>query len=194
MRPGQIAHLDQNRDNNALSNLAFLCLDHHDEYDSSTSQRKGFTLNEVKLLRDELHDTINKAFSQQVHFGEILTPPADPFAGSWIRLDCGINSAEIKLIPLPDSHEGATQYFISGFALWGADRERGPNLGTLEFVGEMTKNRTIVYSRGSFGNETVTQMTFFATGELVVVEQNWIGEYGMNVAFEGFYKRAEFAR
>jgi hypothetical protein len=36
IRQGQIAHLDGNASNNAEDNLAFLCFDHHDQYDSSS--------------------------------------------------------------------------------------------------------------------------------------------------------------
>lgn len=52
---GQIAHLDRNRTNNVEDNLAFLCLDHHDEYDSKTSQSKGLTEQEVKVYRGQLY-------------------------------------------------------------------------------------------------------------------------------------------
>lgn len=57
-KKGQIAHLDQNRSNNSEDNLAFLCFDHHDEYDSKTSQSKGLTIGEVKHYRDMLYDEI----------------------------------------------------------------------------------------------------------------------------------------
>ncbi len=54
---GQIAHIDQNPSNDSLENLVFLCLDHHDAYDSSTSQSKGYTQDELKHYRDELYST-----------------------------------------------------------------------------------------------------------------------------------------
>jgi hypothetical protein len=44
IRHGQIAHLDRDNSNNASDNLAFLCLKHHDLYDSTTSQSKNFTV------------------------------------------------------------------------------------------------------------------------------------------------------
>ena len=56
VKQGQIAHLDKNRDNHADDNLAFLCLPHHDQYDSVTSQSKSFRRAEVKVYRDELYD------------------------------------------------------------------------------------------------------------------------------------------
>jgi hypothetical protein len=46
--------LDQDRGNNALENLAWLCLEHHDAYDSRTSQSKGMTEGELRRYRDEL--------------------------------------------------------------------------------------------------------------------------------------------
>lgn len=53
-RPGQIAHLDRNPANNDLSNLVYLCLEHHDAYDSKTSQSKGYLAGEVRAWRDKL--------------------------------------------------------------------------------------------------------------------------------------------
>lgn len=66
IKQGQVAHLDQNRDNNRPDNLAFLCLSHHDLYDSQTSQSKGFTISEVKVYRDELYSHTQKFAIQRV--------------------------------------------------------------------------------------------------------------------------------
>lgn len=59
---GQIAHIDRNRANNGESNLAFLCLPHHDEYDSRTSQSKGITQAELVHARNELNSYIEANF------------------------------------------------------------------------------------------------------------------------------------
>ncbi len=56
VKRGQIAHLDQDPSNFTKDNLAFLCLPHHDQYDSKTSQSKHFTINEVKWYRKELYE------------------------------------------------------------------------------------------------------------------------------------------
>lgn len=53
-KKGQIAHLDRDAANNTPNNLAFFCLEHHDQYDSRTSQSKGLTDDEVKRYRTEL--------------------------------------------------------------------------------------------------------------------------------------------
>lgn len=63
VKPGQIAHLDHDNKNNELDNLAFLCLTHHDQYDSKTSQSKGFRENEIKKFRTELYDNVGAALS-----------------------------------------------------------------------------------------------------------------------------------
>jgi hypothetical protein len=53
-KKGQIAHLGRDPSNNDPDNLAFLCLEHHDQYDSRSSQSKGFTPEEVKRYRAAL--------------------------------------------------------------------------------------------------------------------------------------------
>jgi len=59
-KQGQIAHLDGDRSNNDPDNLAFLCLRHHDRYDSRTSQSKGLTVGEVKRYRGELYQVVKE--------------------------------------------------------------------------------------------------------------------------------------
>lgn len=51
---GQIAHLDKDRSNPAEENLAFMCLAHHTQYDSRTSQHKNYTALEIKAARARL--------------------------------------------------------------------------------------------------------------------------------------------
>jgi hypothetical protein len=53
-KKGQIAHLDRDPSHNDPDNLAFLCLEHHDQYDSRPSQSKGLTPEEVKRYRAAL--------------------------------------------------------------------------------------------------------------------------------------------
>lgn len=188
LKSGQIAHLDKNSANHAEPNLAFLCFTHHDEYDSRSSQRKNFTIGEVREFRAELYTTINRAFTQQVHFGEISTPPEDPYAGSYIRI--GGSSAELVLTPIPDSFEGAAQYYIGGSALYGEDRPNGPNMGVLEFVGRMRDTGYIVHERDNGLVVAVTNLKFEPGGELTVSEDGIFGQYGAGVTFTGRYQRA----
>ena len=55
IKQGQIAHLDQDPGNNNESNLAFLCFDHHDQFDSKTRQSKNLTVKEISRYRSELY-------------------------------------------------------------------------------------------------------------------------------------------
>ena len=57
-KDGQIAHLDKDPSNSALDNLAYLCLRHHNQYDSRRSQSKGLTIGEVKRFREELYQAL----------------------------------------------------------------------------------------------------------------------------------------
>jgi len=55
VRKGQIAHLNRDRSDSRFENLVYLCLEHHDEYDSRTSQSRGFSAAEVRDYRDRLY-------------------------------------------------------------------------------------------------------------------------------------------
>ena len=57
---GQIVHLDGDASNSKEDNLAFLCLEHHDQFDSRTSQGKGFTKDEVVYYRDQLYKDVQE--------------------------------------------------------------------------------------------------------------------------------------
>jgi len=58
IKRGQIAHIDQNSSNSNIENLVFLCLEHHDLYDSKTSQSKNFKPKELKEYKKLLLDYI----------------------------------------------------------------------------------------------------------------------------------------
>ena len=64
---GQIAHLDKNPSNANPDNLAFLCLEHHDQFDSCTSQSKGLTISEVKNYRALLYGSIRELRENDLH-------------------------------------------------------------------------------------------------------------------------------
>lgn len=57
-KAGQIAHLDNDRTNASEDNLAWMCMPHHSQYDSSTRQHKNYTIKEVKQLRALLYEAI----------------------------------------------------------------------------------------------------------------------------------------
>jgi len=63
VRKGQIAHLNHNPADYRFENLVWLCFDHHDDFDSRTSQSKGFKTGEIRHYRDRLYardDLINR--------------------------------------------------------------------------------------------------------------------------------------
>ncbi len=189
LKSGQLAHLNQRHDDNREENLAYLCLDHHDEYDSRTSQRKGLTEAEVRAYRDELYERLAEYLNVPVHFGDLKLPPQDPNAGVWIRTGSGADTAELSLTPIADSMEGLPRYAVTGEALWGAGREHGPNIGDLSFIGVL-HNGVIEMRETRWNNEIHTLRMTFSKGRLTVEEENELGVYGMNVSFRGDYDRA----
>lgn len=87
IKKGQIAHLDGNRNNNNPDNLAFLCFEHHDEFDSKTSQSKGLTRLEVGQYRSELLQHFG-SWSAQLKTNELLS-----FLASQCDLDAMVEGA-----------------------------------------------------------------------------------------------------
>jgi hypothetical protein len=74
VRRGHIAHLNRDSSDSKFDNLVFLCLVHHDEYDSKPSQSKGFSVSEVREYRDRLYakNPAYKSILQNVP--EIIVP------------------------------------------------------------------------------------------------------------------------
>lgn len=134
------------------------------------------------------------AFSQKVHFGYLAIPEADPFAGNYTRIGPISNSAEIIITPLPDDPEGNPQYYISGQALWGADREYGPNMGWMgEVVGIEEEGYMRIHHEPFLDSDRAGITEIFChlnEGLLVVKEHDVIGQYGFNVTFEGTYTKS----
>ncbi len=73
VKKGQLAHLDGDHENDAESNLAFMCFEHHDEYDSTTRLSKGLREKEVKRWRDELYREMEYRFLTVKRHGFELT-------------------------------------------------------------------------------------------------------------------------
>ena len=63
VKGGQIAHINHDSSNSKIDNLAFLCLEHHDLYDSRTSQSKGFSESELRHYRNMLYDYVENRSS-----------------------------------------------------------------------------------------------------------------------------------
>jgi hypothetical protein len=112
-KKGQIAHLDRDPSNNDPDNLAFLCLEHHDQYDSRPSQSKGFTLEEVKRYRAALP--------------EALARPGSPLSDVRVQASAALagvrpGSAEAVLAIRVGNHSPGS-VFIRNISLELADRK-----------------------------------------------------------------------
>lgn len=182
IQQGQIAHLDRDSSNDYIDNLAFLCLNHHDSYDSRTSQSKGFTLAEVKQYRDELYTAIQLAFNVPVSFAEVGNGLSYQITGHYISRDFN-NSAELIIKLLENK-----KYHVTGTSLWGTTHQYGPNIGTLDFVANLNED-TIEYQEQN-GDKTYKLFLKFGEHSIDVSEENWVGAFGMNVNFSGNYQRA----
>ena len=55
---GQIAHLSKDPSRIDEDDLIYLCLNHHDRYDSRTSQSKGLTAGELREYRARLYKAV----------------------------------------------------------------------------------------------------------------------------------------
>lgn len=176
IKSGQIAHLDRKNENNEEGNLAFLCLNHHDIYDSSTRQSKNFTIGEVKAYRNELYLALDMAFGKKGNNFDMVE-------GHYIR-DGEYESAELKV-----KHLESGDYHVTGTALWGKEREYGPNIGELDFIGELI-NDAIEYAHVYPDGKAWRIWLRFKDGFLEVVEDNWMGVHGMNVTFSGTYSKS----
>lgn len=179
IKQGQIAHLDKNPNNNQIENLAFVCLPHHDTFDSRTSQSKGLTSAEVKEFRNELdkyvNDNWNKIIIENHHI------KVDIFTGSYYR------GNEFESSELDIKFLGGNLIHVKGTALWGINREYGPNIGQLDFVTNIELNKA-VFSDSLFDEKYSLELEF-RSNKLVVLENYVAGYFGMNVSFEGEYHR-----
>jgi len=83
-RKGQIAHLNHDRTDASIKNLVYLCLDHHDEFDGTTSQSKGFTSGEVRGYRDRLYQELGSTHPQS-QAEDPLSFLRRPWRSRWLR-------------------------------------------------------------------------------------------------------------
>ena len=181
LKQGQIAHLDRDNANSVEENLAFLCFDHHDQYDSTTRQSKNLTLLELKRFRSELYSAIGMAFAAEVRFGNV-NGAVDDWSGHYIR-NGDYESAELKVTRLSDG-----RYHVKGLALWGKRRKNGPHLGELDFIAEAQRG-VIKYSETHLEGKAYKAVLTFSEKGLTLAEESWAGMFGMNVNFGGEYDK-----
>lgn len=134
---GQIAHVDQNPKNAKPENLVWLCSKHHNSYDSSMSQVKGYTAGELRLFRAELWQAIKRkehlsapksvsaivssAVSNSPYEPLLKSSPRDAVLAAWkdLRL-AAMGVLETKMTfpdntaPIPTSALGSTLTSFAG--------------------------------------------------------------------------------
>ena len=130
VQKGQVAHLDQDNTNFAEDNLAFLCIPHHDDYDSITRQSKGLTEKEVKHWRDDLYKEMEFRFQtiKRRSFELALTSflwqgDPDKFKAQFRLTNTGEKSerSPVVSIRVPDNADGMTYYWSEksqGYGGW----------------------------------------------------------------------------
>ncbi len=89
----QIAHINNNPEDNATENLVPLCFDHHVEYHAKTPLSKGITTHELKGYRDRLFT--------EIEVGTLR------FDGTNLQKDVTVKSVNLKVLPFDQ-----TQYDI----------------------------------------------------------------------------------
>jgi hypothetical protein len=181
IRAGQIAHLDRDSGNNRPDNLAFLCLEHHDEYDSRTSQRKGLLPQEIRAFRKELHEAVLQWASQPATFAPARSTVRG-LEGRYVRQGL-YDEAELQVQRLDDG-----RLHVIGFAVWGTSRPFGPNTGELDFVAPLAEGNSLALTEPTSSGDYQLSLQF-ADGQLVAAEDYTIGRFGMNVTFEGIYEK-----
>ncbi len=179
IKQGQIAHLNQRPDNNVLENLCFLCLDHHDIYDSRTSQSKKLTIEEVKAFKAEIEEHIREMWNRPIV--SIREIKVDIFTG------CYESGNEFAGAEIYVSFLGGNLIHIKGTSLWGKTREYGPNIGELDFVSQVELNKAS-FADTLNGEEYLIEFEFLGD-RLIAKEKYLIGYFGHNVYFEGMYRR-----
>jgi len=118
---GQIVHIDKDPGNNEFQNLVWLCLQHHDEYDSRTSQSKGITPQELKHYRDHIYGLLpSTAVSLAGKPGDL---PSEGMAENRSYINGGLkNLVRVDLLLLPDKTVSGTYAIKSGYSEEEEDR------------------------------------------------------------------------
>lgn len=182
IKRGQIAHLDGDPTNNTPDNLSFLCMDHHDEYDARTSQSKGLTLREVKRFRKELHGIIDSAWKEPVAVASVKVRAPGDVSGHYVREGKNM-SAELDVELLPGG-----RVHVAGLALWGIVTSMGPHTGQLDFEAPLEGSKVVFRRCTQAGKEYKLDITF-EENNAIATEQQAAPYFGMNVSFEGDYRR-----
>ena len=92
----QVAHINHRPSENDEENLVPLCLDHHDEYDSVTSQSKGLTASELRFYKQKLIDELSELPTESIEHKAIERETPD-ITGSYLY-QYGVLFSEVSRI------------------------------------------------------------------------------------------------
>ncbi|HHV55876.1 MAG TPA: hypothetical protein GXX55_10580 [Firmicutes bacterium] len=182
---GQIAHLDHDPGNGNPDNLVFLCLEHHNVYDSRFRQSKGITEGEVRHFRNELLALIDYVWKQPVAINRVRVHPIGDISGRYIR-DAAYENAELQIDVVAPNRAR-----VIGFALWGTNRECGPNIGELDFEAPICDGKIVYTGKPLRGKRRYKLQLTFQQDRLIAEENAAVGYFGLNVSFAGQYVRIE---
>lgn len=187
LKKGQIAHIDHDSSKSTEDNLAYMCFEHHDEYDSKTRQAKGLRPEEAIHYRDELYMAMDKAMSGPVAIGKAPTSGLD-IAGHYVggSPEAG---ADVSVVVI-----GSNRIRVLGHAYWGASHPNGPNIGILELDGSSISPSLFELTDVLSSGTVVRFRLEFVHDGLLISEENSLGYFGINVTFRGTYRKEGDAR
>ena len=178
IKRGQIAHLNRDRSNNKPENLVFLCLEHHDQYDSRTSQSKGFKSTEVKCYQAELKEALRCTLLAPVEFYQDQAAIKE-WEGLF-RWETSNAFAELRIV-----WSGRDRYRVSGLALWGTQTLEAPHDGVLDAAAMLEGDHLVLTDQDYELSMELTRAGLRAAPEPIAASNL----FGMNVTFEGQYRR-----
>ena len=178
IKRGQIAHLNRDRSNNKPENLVFLCLEHHDQYDSRTSQSKGFKSTEVKCYQAELKEALRCTLLAPVEFYKDQAAIKE-WEGLF-RWETSNAFAELRIV-----RSGRDRYRVSGLALWGTQTLEAPHDGVLDAAAMLEGDHLVLTDQDYELSMELTRTGLRAAQEPIAASNL----FGMNVTFEGQYRR-----
>lgn len=173
----QIAHIDRDASNNAIENLAALCLEHHNQYDSVMRQSKNYAPGELQRYKLELETYIDIEWNKPMPLNDKIS--TDIFSGfySYSSYDREAN--------LDIQYVGGNILKVSGLALYGTETKKAPHTGDLDFV--VTLNGTKAVFEDEYNNQLCGIEIIFLGDRISVVDNYPLGYFGANVSFNGIY-------
>lgn len=146
------------------------------------SERKNFTVAELRHFQDELDHAVESFLGQAVSFGSAVIEVSDPIAGQYVRTSGPQESAELTV-----ERVNPSRVRVTGLALFGLDHKYGPNIGELDCEIDL-QGGVGLYSLDD-GQTKYWAEFHFSGGGAVIRERYSTGMFGMGASFDGVYRR-----